>query len=201
MEQFAADTLGLLDTLNLGSVVLGGISMGGYVAFACLRQFPERVRGLILADTRAGADTPEERAAREATARYVAEHGPAALFDRDAERLFGHVTLNEHPEIVARGRAIAAKNSAAGLAAAARGMALRSDATDLLPHIACPTLIIVGEQDALAPVAEARTLLARIPDAGFEVITDAGHLANLERPEKFTEVVARFLREQVPPRD
>lgn len=201
MEQLAADTLGVLDALDLGSVVLGGISMGGYVAFACLRQFPERVRGLLLADTRATADTPEGRVAREATARFVEEHGAAALFDRDAEKLFGHVTRREQPDIVARARSIAAENSAAGLAAAARGMALRPDATDLLPHITCPALIIVGEQDAITPVADARALLERIPDAEFEVIADAGHLSNLERPEAFTAPVAHFLRERVPPRD
>jgi pimeloyl-ACP methyl ester carboxylesterase len=182
----------------LGSVVLGGLSMGGYAAFACLRRAPERVRGLILADTRATADTEAGRAAREATARYVEEHGAAALVKRDVDKLFGHVTQREHPEIINRARIMASENSPAGVAAASRGMALRDDATTLLPYIACPTLIIVGEQDALTPVADARLLFERIPDAQLEVLADAGHLSNLERPEAFTDLVAQFLRERVP---
>jgi pimeloyl-ACP methyl ester carboxylesterase len=114
------------------------------------------------------------------------------------EKYFGHVTVHEHPEIVERGRALAAANSPAGVAAASRGMALRADATDLLPHIACPTLVLVGEQDALTPVADARLLFEHIPDAQLEVIADAGHFSNLERPESFTAAVARFLRAGVP---
>jgi pimeloyl-ACP methyl ester carboxylesterase len=76
-------------------------------------------------------------------------------------------------------------------------MALRPDSTALLPQIACPALILVGDQDTLTPITDARTLFERIPDAGLSVIEDAGHLSNLERPQLFTELVASFLREKV----
>jgi 3-oxoadipate enol-lactonase len=171
--------------------------MGGYVAFACLRSFPERVNGLILADTRATADTADGRANRETAARLVEEQGVVALFERDAPKLFGSVTLHDRPDVLAFARDIAAANRPEGVAAASRGMALRPDSTELLPQIACPTLVIVGEQDALTPVADARVLFERIPNAQLEIITDAGHLSNLERPDVFTDHVARFLREAV----
>lgn len=198
MDEAAQDLRGLLDAQGVGDFVLGGLSMGGYIAFACLRLFGERVRALILADTRATADSDEGRIAREATARFVLELGAAALFDRDAGRLFSAVTLHEHPSVVERGRAIAAENRPEGLAALSLGMALRPDSTDLLPLIRCPTLVIVGEQDALTPVADARMLFERIPFAELEVIADAGHVSNLERPDAFNARVARFLRERVP---
>jgi 3-oxoadipate enol-lactonase len=193
MEQMAEDVERLLDALGLGSVVLGGLSMGGYVSFACLRRFPERIRGVILADTRAGADTAEQREAREATARYAEEHGSGALVERDAGRLFSHFTTDRQPQVIARARQIAEQNASAGVAAASRGMALRPDSTDLLPQIACPALVIVGEQDAITPIAEARLLFERIPAAQLEVIADAGHVSNLEQPAAVNAAVVRFL--------
>jgi pimeloyl-ACP methyl ester carboxylesterase len=199
MDQLAADTEALLDALGLASVVLGGLSLGGYAAFACLRRFAARVRGLVLADTRATADTEQGREGREATARLAEQQGAVAVFDRDTPKLFGHVTLHERLDTVQRARAMAAANSGEGVAALARGMALRPDSTPLLPQIACPTLVIVGEQDALTPLADARVLFERIPDARLEVLTDAGHLSNLERPEAFSELLARFVREQTLP--
>jgi 3-oxoadipate enol-lactonase len=195
MEQLADDVRGLLDGLGAGSVALCGLSMGGYVAFACIRSFAQRVTRLVLADTRATADTEQGKANREATARLAEERGAVAVFDRDRDKLFGAVTLHERPGLLARAREIAAADSPQGVAAAARGMALRPDSTDLLPLIGCPVQVIVGEQDALTPVADARLMFERIPDARLEVITDAGHLSNMERPEVFTDLIGRFLRE------
>jgi len=197
VEQMAADVLRLMDALAIESFVLGGVSMGGYVAFQVFQRAPERVRGLILADTRATTDSPEARQAREATAVFVEEHGVPALFDRDVPRLFSHVTQTSRPGVINEGRRIASLNSPIGVAAVSRGLGLRPDVTELLPQIATPTLILVGEQDALTPIADARILFERIPDAQLEVIADAGHLSNLERPDVFTELVTRFLRERV----
>src|SRR5487761_2015058 len=137
------------------------------------------------------------RAGRAATAAFALEQGPGALFDRDAPKLFSNRIITHHPGIVAQARALAEANSAVGLAAQARGMALRPDATALLPQIACPALALVGDQDSITPISDARTLFERIPNARLAIIEDAGHLANLERPQLFTDPVARFLREQV----
>lgn len=197
MERMAQDVLTLLDALGARRVVLGGLSMGGYCAFAALRLAPERFAGVIFADTRATPDTPEGRAGREATAAFVEQQGPGALFDRDAAKLLSNRIITRHPAIVAGARALAEVNSAAGLAAMARGMALRADATDLLPHIDCPALALVGEQDVITPVTDARAIFERIPNATLAVIEDAGHLSNLERPDLFTDNVASFLREKL----
>jgi pimeloyl-ACP methyl ester carboxylesterase len=197
MERMAEDVITLLDALHAQRVVLGGLSLGGYVAFAALRLAPQRFAGAILADTRATADTPEGRAGREATAAFVVAQGPGALFDRDAPKLFSNRVMTRHPDVVAQARALAEVNHADGLAAVARGMALRPDSTALLPQIACPALALVGDQDAITPISDARAIFERIPHAGLSVIEDAGHLSNLERPQLFTELVASFLREKI----
>ncbi len=194
--QMAGDVLGLLDALHVETFVLGGLSMGGYVAFQICQRAAERVRGLILADTRATPDSAEARQGRETSAMLVEEHGVVALFDRDMPRLFSHLTQSSHPEIIEEGQRIAALNPPAGVAAASRGLGLRPDVTELLPHITCPTLVLVGEQDLITPIADARTLFERIPDAQLEVLADAGHLSNLDSPDAFSQAVARFLRER-----
>lgn len=197
MERMAQDALALLDALDARRVVLGGLSMGGYVALAALRLAPDRFAGVILADTRATADTEQGRAGREATAAFVLEQGPGALFDRDAPKLLSNRVITRHPEIVAEARALAEVSQAEGLAAQARGMALRPDSITLLPQIHCPTLILVGDQDAITPVSDARVLFERIPHTTLSIIQDAGHLSNLEQPQAFTDFVASFLREQL----
>ena len=201
MERMADDAALVLDALDAGKLgrpaIIGGLSLGGYVALAAMRRYPERVAGLILADTRASADSEEGKAGREATAQFVLQNGPGALFDRDAAKLHSNRVITRHPEIVAGARALAEANTAAGLAAAARGMGMRADSTPSLPAIACPTLVLVGDQDAITPVSDARILFERIPHTELEIIEDAGHLANLERPDLVTERMARYLRERL----
>lgn len=123
--------------------------------------------------------------------------GSEALFDRDAPKLFSNRAITRTPAVVAHARALAVANDPAGLASQARGMALRADSTPLLPQIACPSLVIVGDQDAITPIPDARTLFERIPDAQLAILEDAGHLSNLEQPEAFTNKVAAFLREKL----
>jgi 3-oxoadipate enol-lactonase len=197
MDEMAEDVRRLLDALNLDRVVLGGLSLGGYVAFAAYGAFRERIQGLILADTRASADTPDQRAAREDTALFVEQNGPVALMERDLPKLFSPVTISSQPEVLEAAREIAAGNSDIGVAAAARGMALRPDSTGLLPEIRRPTLVLVGAQDAIVPMEQTYVLSERIPQAELEVIPDVGHISNMERPDLFNERVARFLHERI----
>jgi pimeloyl-ACP methyl ester carboxylesterase len=201
MERMASDARALFDELARGRadqrVILGGVSLGGYVSLAAMRLYPERVAGLILGDTRASADTPEGKVSREATAAFVLNSGAAALFNRDAPRLLSNRALTREPDLVAYVRSLAEVNQAGGLAAVARGMGQRPDSTQLLPNITCPTLVLVGEQDVITPIADARLLFERIPHAELAVITDAGHLANLEQPAAVTQRIAMFLREQL----
>jgi pimeloyl-ACP methyl ester carboxylesterase len=198
VERMAQLVLGLLESIGISQFVLGGLSMGGYVALAAWRANPRPIRGLILADTRATADTPEGRAGREATAQLALERGPITVFERDLPRLFSQLTVHTRPDIVEYARTLAGANSAQGIAAAARGLALRPDATSQLPTISCRTLVLVGEEDVITSVGDARVLFARIPNARLEVIADAGHLSNLDQPDRFSILVGDFLRGRSP---
>jgi pimeloyl-ACP methyl ester carboxylesterase len=168
--------------------------MGGYAAFAFMRKYPQRAKGLILADTRPGDDTAEAKANRENVARIAETQGTGAIADMQVPRLLSNYTRMHHPEVEARVRQMINAATPQGIAAASRGMALRADSTAILATIACPTLVIVGEQDELTPPPVAQDYAAQIPGAQFVQIGLAGHLSNLEQPEAFLQAVSGFLR-------
>lgn len=193
MELFADDVAGLMDQLGIEKAVLCGLSMGGYAAFVFLRRYPQRLSGLILADTKPAADTSEARANRENVAQLAESQGTGAIADLQLPRLLSEYTRQHHPEVEIRVRQMIESATAQGIAAASRGMARRLDSTDLLANIACPTLVVVGEQDALTPPAVAQEYAAQIAGAQYVVIPQAGHLSNLEQPDVFAGAVSGFL--------
>ena len=193
MDLMADDLRGLLDALKLDRVVLGGLSMGGYVSFAFYRRYPECVAALILADTRATADTPDARKQRHDLAAAAERQGSEAVAERMVTRLLAPSTPDRRPDIVAQVREMILSNSPATLARALRGMAARADSTPTLKTIKCPTLVLVGEEDILTPPTDSEALAQGIQYARLERIRGAGHLANLEQPGPFNRAVSDFL--------
>jgi len=193
MEMFADDVAGLMDALGMQQAVLCGLSMGGYAAFAFLRKYPQRVQGLILADTRPGADNEEGKSNREKLAQLAESDGTGAVADAQLPKLISDYTRQQHPEVELRIRRMIDAATPPGIAAASRGMARRADSTELLTNIVCPALVLVGEQDVLTPPSVAQEYARRIPGVQFTVLPQAGHLSNLEQPEAFLEVVRNFL--------
>jgi pimeloyl-ACP methyl ester carboxylesterase len=195
MEEMAGDIAALLDELGIARVVLGGLSMGGYVALAFTRLFPERVRALILADTRPQADTDEARLAREETATRALDEGMHTVADAMLPKLLAPSTQAERPEIVARVREMIMHTVPQGAASALRGMAVRRDQTEFLREINCPTLILVGSLDQITPPTDAELMNQEIHGSRLEVIAGAGHVSNVERPAEFNRALENFLRE------
>jgi pimeloyl-ACP methyl ester carboxylesterase len=193
MELFADDVHALLTELKLGRVVLAGLSMGGYVAFAFYRKYASAVRALILADTRAQADSEESRQGRLETAALAEREGTAPVVDRLLPKLLGESTQREKPEVVAQVRAMMLAASPAGMANAMRAMAARTDSVELLARIQCPTLVLVGEEDKLSSPSEAEKMAGSIPQARFQTIPGAGHLSSLEQPARFNMLLEDFL--------
>lgn len=194
LETLAEDVAALLDELKLGRVVLGGLSMGGYVAFEFFRRFPERVRALVLADTRPQADTEEGRRAREENARRALQEGMTPIVETMLPKLLSTATRERGGHVLERVRAMMLGVSPAGAAAALRAMALRRDQTDLLPSIDVPTLIVVGSEDAVTPPADAEAMKAKIENSRLVVVEGAGHLSNVEQPSEFNRALVEFLR-------
>lgn len=195
MDDYADDLAALLDRLEVrDSVTLCGLSMGGYIAFAFFRRHPERLRGLILCDTRSVADPVAKRAERERLAAEVMEQGTADLVENMPSVLLGKTTQRDRPAIAATVRSMIADASPEGVAAASRAMASRPDSTAMLASIDVPTLIVCGEEDLISPPQEMRELADRIPDAAYVEIAGAGHLSPLEGPDVFNEALLRFLK-------
>ncbi len=195
IDEMADDVIELLDTLSLGApVVVGGLSMGGYVALSLVARYPERVRALMLMDTRAAADSPEAAEKREELARAVLAAGNSGpVVESMVPRLFAKSTLEERPERVAFLREVMEQNTPRGIAGALRGMACRPDRRGDLATIRVPTLVMVGEEDVVTPPAEAQTLADAIPGARLEVIPWAGHMAPYENHAVANGVILRFL--------
>jgi pimeloyl-ACP methyl ester carboxylesterase len=195
MERIAEDAVAVLDQLGLASAVVCGLSMGGYAALALVRQHPERVRALVLADTRAGADSDQGRADRAALAERVRREGVAAAAEAMLPRLLGATSHSERPDLVARVREIILANPAQGVIDGLAGLAARADSGPYLRQITVPTLVICGEEDTLTPVSEAEALRDGIRGSRLVTLPRAGHLSNLENPDGFNAALARFLDE------
>jgi len=193
MDLMAADVRGLMSAIGVDRAVLVGLSMGGYVSLAFYRNHPDAVRAIVLADTRATADTQEARERRLKSAERAEREGTHAIADDMVPLLLGHTTLERRPWIVERVRSMIEANSASGIAAAQRGMTERRDSTYILPDIDFPTLIIVGSEDTLTPVSEAEGLRAGIRGAEMRIIDGAGHLSNMEQPESFNVALTDFI--------
>jgi 3-oxoadipate enol-lactonase len=193
IRDYAQDVVALLDHLELDRVVAAGLSMGGYVAFAMLRQAPERVGGLVLADTRSEADDEAARRSRDALADTLALGGAAAVFDRMRQGLLGATTWASRQDVAERVRELALAQPADGIRLGIQRLKSRPDSTPLLARIACPTLVVVGEEDQITDVDAVRKMHGQIPGAGLAEISRAGHLSNLEQPGEFNAALARFL--------
>jgi pimeloyl-ACP methyl ester carboxylesterase len=193
MEKHAGDLLRLLETCGVGKAVLAGVSIGGYVLFEFWRRHRERVSGLILCDTRAGADSDEGRANRLKAAGDVEKQGPIPFIDSMIPKLLGETTRTTRPDLVERARKMMLEMSAAGIAAVQRGMAARPDSTADLKIISVPTLVMVGAEDTLTPLSEAESVQRQIAGSRLQVIPRAGHYAVFEQYEVAGRAVRGFL--------
>jgi 3-oxoadipate enol-lactonase len=192
LDQAADDVRALLDHLSIRQAVLVGLSMGGYILFAFYRKFADRVKGLVLADTRAQADTAEGKDGRFQMAQVAYKKGPTAIADLMIPKLLSPASISSNPDLVRTVRAMIEGNQISGIAGDLMAMAERADSIPYLNQIACPTQIIVGELDQATPPSDAKLMADRIPGARLATIPGAAHLANLEQPEAFNQIVSSF---------
>lgn len=195
MDSIADLGAALLDHLELDKAVVGGVSMGGYASFAFVRRHRERLRGLLLANTRAAADTAEGKQVRAETAAKARREGASAIADAMLPKLLGAPSAESHPILVDRVRGIIESAPPETIAQLLEAMAERPDSTPLLPAIDVPTLVVASDLDVLTPASEARDWAPLIPQGRYVEIGGVGHLANMEAPEAFNRAVADWLRD------
>ena len=193
MQDFADDVADLLRELGIERAVIGGCSMGGYAALALYASRPEIFDGLILANTRAGADSPEARANRRNMLALVDREGPSGVAKDMLPRLIGKKTQETDSSVEAFVRRLIKQQSPIAIRGAIHRMMHRPDSMPLLANVTVPTLVITGEEDEMIPVDESRRMAAAIKDAKLVIIPGAGHLSNLEQPEAFNSAVNAFL--------
>jgi pimeloyl-ACP methyl ester carboxylesterase len=196
----AADGIAaLIDEVGARRVVLGGFSMGGYIAFAFVRRHAARLHGLILIDTKAEADSAEGKEGRYALAERVQDDGVEVVIDTMLPRLLSDSSINGRPDLVQQVRDIAGGSTLDGVVGALRAMAERPSSVQDLPRIAVPTLIVVGREDVITPPADAETMRAGIAGAELFVVPDAGHLTPLEQPDVVNAAIRAWLASNVTP--
>ena len=193
MERIADDSAAVLDYLGVGQAAVCGCSMGGYAAFALLRRHADRVRGLVLQDTRPGADSEEGRRNRSLLAQKVLKEGASAAADAFLPKLLGETSHKTRPHLVTRVRDMILSASPRGIADALAGLAARADSTPTLRDVRVPTLVVCGAEDVLTPPSESEAMHRAIANSVLEIIPAAGHLANLENPAAYNEALLRFL--------
>ena len=194
MDLMARDAAAHLEQLGVEQAVVCGLSMGGYVALEFVHLFPERVEALVLAGTRAPADNEQEKAAREQQVQTMLRAGMVPISIATLPKLLSARTLAERPNVAKHVREMITRTDPRSAAAAQRGMAARRDYSEDLPNIKVPTLIIVGREDSIRPVADAEFMNRGIPNSRLEVIEDAAHLTNLEEVDSFNRALLEFLK-------
>jgi 3-oxoadipate enol-lactonase len=198
MDVLAEDVVALADALGLQRFVLGGHSMGGYVAFRLAARWPERLEGLVLVATRAEADSAEARARRVAAAERIRSQGGRAFVQEFVPNLLSEHTRRARPAVVDRLLALASSVPDHVLAACLEGMMQRPDSRPLLGTLQIPALVVAGELDPVVPVESARAMAEALPTAQLVVIAQAGHVPSVEAPEATAAALRRFLAQRKP---
>lgn len=193
LEQHVADVRAVLAHLGVAKAVFVGLSMGGYLEFTLYRSCPELILGLVFADTRAEADTPEQTQWRFDLAQRVATHGSSAVVADMLPKLLSPKTYRHRPDLLERVKSIQEAAPVSGIIGDLMAMAERPDSTGLLPSILMPTLVVVGEDDVLTPPADAERIAKGIRGARLVTIPDAGHLSNMEQPVLFNRALEEFV--------
>lgn len=194
MELLADDCINILGQLGLiNPIVICGLSMGGYIAFALYQKYPQRVQALILSATRAGADSQETKANRDKAIALAEKEGTQAIVRLMLPKMFAPNTYIDHPELVEFVRTIILSASVPGITGVLAGMRDRPDSTSILPYINVPTLLIFGDQDQFVQPSEVENMSKVIPAGQLQFIHNTGHLVNLEQPEIYNNHVRNFL--------
>lgn len=195
-DDYASDVVALLDELEVEQAVVGGLSMGGYAAFALLRLAPERVRALVLADTKVEADGEAARQARDGMLAVLQSGGAEAVWARMEAGLLGVTTRRTNVAVVDRVHQLVAAQSPSAIGRAIRRLKGRPDSSATLAAFDRPVLCLAGEEDELTPPGLVSQMAGENARRPFVVVPRAGHLSNLEQPNAFNAALGAFLAQR-----
>ncbi len=195
MESYVDDLLEIISELTLIKPVLCGLSMGGYMAFRAIERSQDTFSSLILCDTKAEADSDEGKLIRASKIKQINEEGIEAFVESFVPTCFAEDTIENRNDLFQSVLSKCKTNDSIGVKGALIAMLSRTDTTNYLSKINIPTLIIVGENDALTPPAVMKSLNESISNSKFVVINDSGHMTPIEKPAAVNEAIDNFLKE------
>lgn len=193
-REYIEEISSLLSSQNINRVTAVGLSMGGYQAFELWRMFPKKVASLVLCDTRAEQDSEEALANRRDFITAVRVHGPEEAVARMLPNVFAQATYTEKAEVVNSFKQIVMQQTGDTIAAAMQAIASRIDSVESLPGITCPVTFITGMEDKLTPPPLAESMHRKVSGSTLQFIPEAGHLSNMEQPERFNALLLEHLR-------
>ncbi len=192
LEFFVDDLIALLDHLVIEQAVLCGLSMGGYIALRAIERHPDRIKALVLCDTRSEDDPNEGKVKRSATIKSVKTDGLPAFAEGFVKAIFSEQTFRDNPHAIEAIKHAIKGNSSIGICGTLLALACRTNTTEFLPQINVPTLILVGEQDKLTPPSASRAMHEAIQGSDLQIISHAAHMSNLENPSEFNKHLIEF---------
>jgi 3-oxoadipate enol-lactonase len=193
MGAYASDLIRQIDDQRIEAVAVCGLSMGGYIAFELLRQIPQRIRALILCNTKAAADTAEAKRGRDVMATKARKEGARSIAAELVPKLLAPATREHRPDVVREVTELIERQPVSGIVGALRALRERPDSTPLLGQIRIPVLVVAGEADQITPAVGMQEMARSIPSVQFVLIPDAGHLTPLEQPDVVTAALRDFL--------
>lgn len=193
IELFVDDLIGLLDHLGILKAILVGLSMGGYIALRTIERHPDRVRGLVLCDTKSEADSNEAKIKRAASIKSIKANGPRVFAESFVAGVFTPESFTAKPEAVKAIQSTIERTAPISLCGTTLALAARTDTSSSLPGITVPVLIMVGDRDLLTPPSVSQAMKEKIPNSELHLIPNSAHLSNIENPEVFNKHLMEFL--------
>jgi 3-oxoadipate enol-lactonase len=194
MESMADDLHALLGQIGALPCVLAGLSMGGYIALAYARKYPTDLRGLMLVDTKSEGDSAQQKEGRQKMIELARSNGAIAVAEQMLPKMLADETPKRRPAVAQALRGLMEACPPKTIEHALLAMRDRPDQTPNLPSIGVPTLIIVGDHDAITPVPVAQAMQGQVPHGQLAVITGAGHMSPMEQPAQVNRAMSRFLQ-------
>jgi len=194
VELFVDDLIALLDHLSIEKAILCGLSMGGYIALRAIERHPDRIEGLILCDTKSEPDTNEEKIKRTSSIKTVKSAGVSAFAEDFVKAVFWPKTFENNPGAIEFIKELIRANSTLGICGTSIALAARTDTTQSLSSINVPTCIIAGEFDLRTPPSCAQAMHTAIAGSELYILSNAGHISNLENTKDFNDNFVAFLK-------
>jgi pimeloyl-ACP methyl ester carboxylesterase len=194
IDSHVSDLISIIDSLKLEKPVVCGLSMGGYITLRALELYQSKFKGEILCDTKAEADNNPTKIARAEQMKMVKNGQREQFTENFIKAAVSEANLTEKPELVELLKKLISWQKNEAITGALLTLAARTDTTDSLEKLDIKTLIIAGKDDKLTPPEFSKIIYGKTKNSDLKIISNSGHLSNLENPAEFNAAILDFLK-------